>query len=152
MTIGEKSSEYAEKCFPSDDISNSGKHNVARPFSVEEYIKNPERKVVTRDGRDVRIICIDQKGTEDTVLALCLMSDGSENCYCYLPNGKVYLSADSCLDLFFAPEKHEGWVNLYKNLGGFIVPSRIYQTKEDAEKRGSTHDCYIATVKIEWEE
>lgn len=29
MTIGEKSSEYAEKCFPSDDISNSGKHDVA---------------------------------------------------------------------------------------------------------------------------
>ena len=29
MTIGEKSSEYAEKCFPSDDISNYGKHDVA---------------------------------------------------------------------------------------------------------------------------
>ena len=47
MTIGEKSSEYAEKCFPSDDISNYGKHDVAfhshtagangclkKPFSV----------------------------------------------------------------------------------------------------------------------
>lgn len=29
MTRGEKASEYAEKCFPSDDISNSGKHDVA---------------------------------------------------------------------------------------------------------------------------
>ena len=29
MTIGEKASEYAEKCFPSDDINNSGKHDVA---------------------------------------------------------------------------------------------------------------------------
>lgn len=29
MTIGEKSSEYAEKSFPSNDISNSGKHDVA---------------------------------------------------------------------------------------------------------------------------
>ena len=29
MTIGEKSSEYAKKCFPSDDISNYGKHDVA---------------------------------------------------------------------------------------------------------------------------
>ena len=29
MTIEEKSSEYAEKCFPSDDISNYGKHDVA---------------------------------------------------------------------------------------------------------------------------
>ena len=153
MTIGEKSSEYAEKCFPSDDISNSGKHNVARPFSVEEYIKNPERKVVTRDGRDVRIICIDRKGTEDTVLALCLMSDGSENCYCYPPNGKVYLSADSCLDLFFAPEKHEGWVNLF-NLPEGTYLGRVYSSKEVAEamsKKCGLHP-YIATIKIEWEE
>lgn len=29
MTIGEKASEYAEKCFPSDDISNYGKHDIA---------------------------------------------------------------------------------------------------------------------------
>lgn len=29
MTIGEKASEYAEKHFPSDHISNSGKHDVA---------------------------------------------------------------------------------------------------------------------------
>ena len=29
MKIGEKASEYAEKSFPSDDISNSGKHDVA---------------------------------------------------------------------------------------------------------------------------
>lgn len=29
MTIGKKASEYAEKHFPSDDISNSGKHDVA---------------------------------------------------------------------------------------------------------------------------
>lgn len=26
-------------------------------FSLEEYLENPERKVVTRDGRNVRIIC-----------------------------------------------------------------------------------------------
>ena len=29
MTIGEKASEYAEKHFPSDDIHNFGKHDVA---------------------------------------------------------------------------------------------------------------------------
>lgn len=35
MTIGEKASEYAEKCFPSDDISNSGKHDVAFHSHIE---------------------------------------------------------------------------------------------------------------------
>ena len=50
MTIGEKASEYAEKHFPSDDIRNSGKHDVAFHSYIAganwmlekacEYIKN----------------------------------------------------------------------------------------------------------------
>ena len=28
-------------------------------FNLEEYLANPKKKVVTRDGRDVRIICTD---------------------------------------------------------------------------------------------
>ena len=32
-------------------------------FNLEEYIKNPSRKVVTREGRNVnRILCTDMKG------------------------------------------------------------------------------------------
>lgn len=124
-----------------------------KQFDLKEYLKDPNKKVVTRDGRNVRIICTDQKGTAYSVIALCTMSNGSENCCFYFPNGKMHMGEDSYMDLFFAPEKHEGWVNLYKNLGGFIKPSpRIYQTKEEAEKRGSTHDCYVATAKIEWED
>lgn len=125
-----------------------------KQFDLKEYLKDPNKKVVTRDGGNVRIICTDRKGSKYLVIALCTMSNGRENLYSYLPNGRMHLNADadSCMDLFFAPEKHEGWVNLYKNLGGFIVPSRIYQTKELAEKRGSWHDCYVTTTKIEWEE
>lgn len=150
----EKASEYAEKHFPSDDISNSGKHNVARPFSVEEYIKNPERKVVTRDGRDVRIICTDRKGTEDTVLALCLMSDGSENCYCYPPNGKEYLTSDSYRDLFFATEKHEGWINLAIDSSGeiFVATNHPHKDEKTAKLAVSDKSNVVTTIKIEWEE
>ena len=30
-----------------------------KQFSLEEYLKNPSRKVVTRDGRNVKIHCTD---------------------------------------------------------------------------------------------
>ena len=60
-----------------------------KQFNLEEYLKDPNKKVVTRDGRNVRIICTDQKGTEYSVIALCTMSDGSENCYFYFPNGRM---------------------------------------------------------------
>ena len=34
------------------------------PFNLEEYLKDSSRKVVTRDGRNVRIICTDKRGTQ----------------------------------------------------------------------------------------
>ena len=32
-----------------------------KPFNLEEYLANPSKKVVTRDGRKIRIICTDAK-------------------------------------------------------------------------------------------
>ena len=34
-----------------------------KQFSLEEYIKNPNRKVITRDGRNVTIHCTNYQGT-----------------------------------------------------------------------------------------
>ena len=61
-------------------------------------------------------------------------------------------NVDSRLDLFFAPEKHDGWVNLYK-INSDIIPGPLtYNTKKEAESAiGNKHD-YISTIKIEWEE
>ena len=124
-----------------------------KEFSLEEYLKNPSRKIVTRDGRNVRIICTDKKGTEYSVIALCTMSNGSENCYFYFPNGRMYLSVDSCMDLFFAPEKHEGWVNLYKGNAYYHLGSTIfYQSKSEAKKRIVKNCGYVGTIKVEWED
>src|SRR5574344_1767496 len=126
-----------------------------KEFSLEEYLKNPSRKIVTRDGRDVRIICTDRRGGDHPILALCTMSNESENLYSFLPNGRMYLNADAdtCMDLFFAPEKHEGWVNLFNLSEGPYLGS-VYSSKEVAEamsKKCGLHP-YIATIKIEWEE
>lgn len=124
-----------------------------KEFSLEEYLKNPSRKIVTRDGRNVRIICTDKKGTEYSVIALCTMSNGSENCYFYFPNGRMYLSVDSCMDLFFAPEKHEGWVNLYKGNAYYHLGNTIfYQSESEAKKRIVKNCGYVGTIKVEWED
>ena len=125
-----------------------------KQFNLEEYLRNPSRKVVTRDGRNVRILCTDAKGAYPIVALIETLDDSIEFVYKFKKDGHFLNNDDnnSNLDLFFVPEKHEGWINLYKNLEGFIVPSRIYQTKEDAEKRGNVHDCYVVTAKIEWEE
>ena len=124
-----------------------------KQFNLEEYLKDPNKKVVTRDGRNVRIIYTDRQGGDRPILILCFESDGIERCFSCLPNGRRYVDIDSCMDLFFAPEKHEGWVNLYDHSEGSYLGS-VYSSKEVAEamskKYGLQH--YITTIKIEWEE
>ena len=124
-----------------------------KQFNLEEYKKNPNRKVITRDGRSVRILCTDRKGTEYLVIALCTMSNRSEDCYFYFPNGRMYLSADSCMDLFFAPEKKEGWLNLYKDENGRVAIGTVYPIESEKNAKMASEDKdYVATCKIEWEE
>ena len=121
-----------------------------KQFSLEEYLKNPNRKVVTRDGHPVRIICTDHDNISYPIVGAI---KGYDFPFCFGEDGYVVGSkCNDANDLFFASKKHEGWVNLYKNAGGFLLPSRIYQSNEAAKKRGSWHDCYVTTTKIEWEE
>ena len=36
-----------------------------KPFNLEEYLKNPSREIITRDGKDVRILCTDFNNDKD---------------------------------------------------------------------------------------
>lgn len=124
-----------------------------KQFNLEEYLRDPNKKVVTRDGRNVRIICTDRKGTKYSVVALCTMSKESEDCYFYFPNGKMYLSSDSRLDLFFAPEKHEGYINVYRDGDDYYTGgTEIYSSEVEAVSHAMEKFGYVKTVKVEWEE
>lgn len=39
-------------------------------FNLEEYLKNPNRKIITRDNHSARVVCTDQKGGNYPVIAL----------------------------------------------------------------------------------
>ena len=122
-----------------------------KQFTVEEYQKNLNRKVITRDGKSVRIVCTDMIGTSYPVLAICRVNPTHDCYYSYTLNGKHNLGVNSRLDLFFAPEKHEGWVNMYKTRSEGVQIGQIYSSKEEAEM-GRNDASYISTAKIEWEE
>ena len=123
-----------------------------KQFNLEEYKKNPNSRVITRDGKSVRIVCTDMIGTSYPILVVCRV-DATHDCYySYTLNGKHNLGVDSRLDLFFAPEKHEGWINLYK-INSNISPGPLtYNTKKEAESATGNRPDYISTIKIEWEE
>ena len=68
-------------------------------------------------------------------------------------DGVSYIGDQSSYDLFFsAPEKHEGWINIYKfsREGSAYYGSTIWSTEEEA--KGAADSNLAATIKIEWEE
>ena len=123
-----------------------------KEFSLEEYLKNPNREVVTRDGRKVRIICTDRKGDTPIIALVHNAKEGREYGYAFYSDGKFFRDEDEELDLFFAPEKHEGWMNLHKKYFGLVIGSLVYNSEEEAKKIAAGDEDYITTIKVEWEE
>lgn len=125
-----------------------------KPFNLEEYIANPNKKLITRDGRKVtKILCTNAKGSLP-IVALIETYNNSEYPYPLTKEGKDSPGVNHSNDLFFVTEKHEGWINIFEDaVGNPSIPySDIFKSKESAKKSGKNKNGYIATVKIEWEE
>lgn len=119
-----------------------------KQFSLEEYLANPSKKVVTRDGRSVKIHCTNYVGAQHIIAQVGSNEYSSSFC----KDGRFIIGEESNCDLFFAPEKHEGWINLYKwnnSIGCYV--SNPFSSEEKAVKEGKTSYSYLKTIKIEWE-
>lgn len=125
-----------------------------RPFNLEEYLTNPSKDVVTRDGRSAKIICTDRKNLNHPIVALVKSKFAEEeSIVCYTKEGKIFNQVLNDADLFFVSEKKEGWINLYRTeTSSQYVTSNPYDSEEKAIEIGRTSENYIATTKIEWEE
>ena len=128
-----------------------------KQFNLDEYLKNPSKKVITRSGNEVRIVCTDRNaeyyGVKYPILALVKYPNDNnrEGVIVLTKEGKAY-NFNSDADLFFATEKKEGWINIYK-INSIISPGpRAYDTKKEAESAAGDKSNYISTIKIKWEE
>lgn len=126
-----------------------------KEFNLNEYLKDPSKKVVTRDGRAVRIICTDMKSEYPLIALVTDKKDNTESPFVYTKNGR-YFFEETNNDLFFAPIKREGWINVYRNIyyeGSDKYRNsgkNIYSSEEEAKEHKDLG--YITTIKIEWEE
>ena len=69
-----------------------------RPFNLDEYLDNPSRKLVTRDGHDARIICTDAKGICPVIGLVAY--ENYELAFNAMKDGRI----DGVFDLFFADD------------------------------------------------
>lgn len=125
-----------------------------KQFNLEEYLKNPNREIVTRDGRKVRIVCTDRAGLNaKPIVALITLPNGDEVIKTFWNNGFETTAIEGENDLFFAPEKHEGWIIINKWPNGVRDTNGIiYDTELDIPNKPQVGTHRVATVKVEWEE
>lgn len=124
-----------------------------KQFSLKKYLENPNKKVITRDRRSVRIICTNRINRICEYPLVALVSDeGAEVLLCYTKDGKLYENKNDGRDLFFATEKKEGWINVRKNETRTYTTGTIYSTRDEAIMADLGMTNYIDTVKIKWEE
>ena len=122
-----------------------------KQFNLEEYLNNPSKKVVTRDGRAVKIYCTDY--IDKCGLFVIGKIEGNAYSYSFREDGRFVDHKETDNDLFFASKKHEGWINLYKNEDGISwISPNYFTSKKEAEEEGNAHTCSVTTIKIEWEE
>lgn len=122
-------------------------------FSLEEYLKNPDRKITTKDGANVRIVCTDVKNGNYPILALIDNRLGDEFIAFFDVNGNAHNTSYS---LFFEPNqktKKIGWMNVCKYGDGkhfTIVGNVVFPTREEALNCKSEYS--VDTIQIRWEE
>ena len=124
-----------------------------KPFDLKEYLKNQSRKVVTRDGRNVKIYCTNYYNQHPIIAQI----EGEERSHAFRETGHYNIYGESIGDLFFAPEKHEGWINIFRGKDGPLTGNTVFASKEEAEEsrwhgNSFTKDLYLESVKVEWEE
>lgn len=124
-----------------------------KQFDLEEYLKNPSRKVVTREGFPATIVSTIWCQPEYPVIAELEWScNNKKQSYAFTADGRYIISSEDPRDLFFVPEKHEGWVNVYKvGADGCYNVGSVFDSREKALDSADSHS-YISTIRIEWED
>lgn len=125
-----------------------------KQFNLQEYLANPNRQVITREGKKVRIICTDAKSIYPVI---GLVDDGicGERFISCQKNGRESNDLiESASDLFLGPIKHTAFVNLYRTESGQFKCGAAHKTEQIAKNVsvGESQYIYVSTIKVEWEE
>lgn len=106
------------------------------------------KKVTTRSGQEVRIICTDFKDKGNTPILALLKEKEEEKeiLHFYTLKGKVFDDKESALDLFI--EEDDEWVNIYQENGRYRISESPYLTQREAIYGGTFLRNCIATINL----
>ena len=95
-----------------------------------------DKRYKTRDGRDVRVLCVDLKNDNYPVLSVVTNKDGFQIVIQHSSDGHYYEDGeDSDVDLIEQPEEHtiDVWAVLYKKDDWIKGVTEIFRKEQDAK-------------------
>lgn len=105
-----------------------------------------DKKYTTRDGRPVRILCVDR---DNKTYPVCGLVSNQEFTSWTREGVHDVARCHSPLDLIPAPEEVTEFVNVYRNEAGCFWYAQIgFSTESEAVSRARGHSEYLATVPI----
>ena len=132
------------------EIMNKEKTNMKqmKPFNLEQALAGAP--VVCRKGYPIVEIKYLQTSCQ---LAVVRKEPDDKLISYFVPcDGKLGDTIEYATDLFMAPIKKEGWINIYHKQSDLVIAltgENVYSTEKEALDSRYL-DC-IATIKIEWE-
>lgn len=115
-----------------------------KPFNYEAAMRG--EKVVTRDGRQVRIIA----KRNDEKYPIVALIGLKEEVQTFKMDGGC-LDKETEQDLFMAPTVKEGWIVLYKCPPYHMGCTHVFETEQEA-KEVIKYMSHVAITKITWEQ
>lgn len=127
------------------------------PFTLEKYLQNPQREIVTGEGRPVRILCTDIQDPRDNrqIVAAVSYDTAGELVFRYDATGNAQLKSLPEANLYFKSASCVGYVNIFRDKKNTIFTgAEVYGTKESAIEGASVTDWWtlLATVRVEYTE
>lgn len=118
-----------------------------KPFNLEQALDGAP--VMTREGRKVVRIFYAEEACENSQV-ICVFETGVV--FPYHKDG-TYTTSSSVHELVMAPTKKEGYVVMFYNNSqkDFLVGTKIWASKQDAEIWSKGCEAVFAIAKIEWE-
>jgi hypothetical protein len=127
------------------------------PFTLEKYLQNPQREIVTGEGRPVRILCTDIQDPRDNrqIVAAVSYDTAGELVFRYDATGDAQLKSLPEANLYFKGAARVGYVNIFRDEKNTVFTgAEVYDTRESAIEGASVTDWWtlLATVRVEYTE
>ncbi len=121
-----------------------------------------DRKYKTRDGRDVRVLCVDGPDPCYPVVAVVRCSNELHwEPFDFTVDGRKHREDNpSASDLIEVKPEHHGWMNVYRTYGGIepgLMGGGIFPTKHKADEQAKNGPLCglsdrIACIPVHFEE